>query len=346
MVRFAKSSAAMWLVALSLVWGGAVHGQTQAQPSKPGTTKEGKESGELRNAASMTSPLGAYFKVPPKLVQEQSRLVFYRTEAEPTQKGHAGAVSIFIDGVYQASVQQGAFTQLCLPPGKIEVQARYVDNELEVSEPYDVVNTLTLKPGEDSFVKVFESPRGRAVMMTPSVERALNDLVKTREQRHTISRVFKAQVCRDMPKPDEPAKPAKPLRTITLGADALFAFGKSDIDSIPAKGRKILDSLAQRIRSEFGDGSSVQIHITGHADKFGTEATNLRLSKERAETVKAYLVKGGLKAQNITTEGRGDKEPVVTTCDKAYNAKSVACNKPNRRVVLEVRGNQPVEASN
>ena len=50
----------------------------------------------------------------------------------------------------------------------------------------------------------------------------------------------------------------------------------------------------------------------GHTDNVGSDAYNLRLSKERAETVKAYLVSRGVAADRMMTEGRGESEPIDT----------------------------------
>ena len=280
---------------------------------------------------SVSEPLGEKFKVPNLLVKQQSRVVFYRlaTDKQP------GAISLYIDGAYQASLQRGAFTELCLPPGKIEVGARMTENGQTVRDGYDVANSLTLGAGKEVFVHVFEEVNGQALMMAERPEKALPDLVKTRAQQHTISRVAKAQVCQDAPK--AAAKPASPLTSVTLGADALFPFGKSDVDTIAPKGRRILDHLIDRIKSEFGAGTQVEIRIVGHADKFGSEAKNLRISQERAQSVKSYLVKSGLIEKNIFTEGRGDKEPVVTRCGDQFNKVNRACTRPNRRIELEMR---------
>lgn len=323
-MRLRRSAAVAWLAAGFMAWG------AWAQTQQP----------------SITAPLGDTFKVPNLLAKQQSRLVFYRLA---TDKNPAAA-SIYINGAYHASLQRGAFSELCLPPTKIEVSARMTENGQTVRDAYDVTNTLTLEGGKETFVQVFEEIHGHALMMSVPAEKALHALIKTRAQQHTLSRVPNAVTCEDagkQPTPvSKPAPAAKPPKRITLGADALFPFGKSDVETIPPKGRLLLDDMVKRIKTEFGSDDSVRLHIAGHADKFGSEASNLKLSQERAQAIKAYLVKAGLKARHITTEGRGDKEPVVKTCGKELSKANVACNKPNRRVVLDVTTSQATEAGN
>ena len=45
-----------------------------------------------------------------------------------------------------------------------------------------------------------------------------------------------------------------------------------------------------------------------------------------------------VRGMSITTVGRGDRDPEVSTCGWQINARSFACNAPKRRVVLEVMG--------
>ena len=55
--------------------------------------------------------------------------------------------------------------------------------------------------------------------------------------------------------------------------------------------------------------------VVGHADRAGPEDYNLRLSKRRADAVKAELVRLGVPANQIATEGRGEMDPLVPTAD-------------------------------
>lgn len=302
---------------------------------------------QAQDVASISAPLGDVFKVPKLLVKEQSRVVFYRG-ATAAKAVKPGVVSLYLNGAYLASVQQGAFTELCFAPGLVEVSARYVQNGTPPTDGVDLVNSLKLKGGEESFVKVVDDASGKPVMMVTRPELALPELVKTRRQQHTIARVPGALTCEDRNKTEmSPVVVTRtPLRRATLAADALFDFGKSDIEGIPPKGRRLLDHLVDRIKSEFGSGKDVRILIMGHADRFGSEAGNLRISQERAAAIKTYFVKSGLQESSISTDGRGDKEPVVTTCGVAYTRANVACNKPNRRVDLEIRPKSTGDASN
>ncbi len=54
------------------------------------------------------------------------------------------------------------------------------------------------------------------------------------------------------------------------------------------------------------------LKLAGHTDNTGSMQTNLRLSKERAESVKAYLVSKGANASRIEATGYGPNQPIAT----------------------------------
>ena len=58
-----------------------------------------------------------------------------------------------------------------------------------------------------------------------------------------------------------------------------------------------------------------KIDITGYADTSGPADYNLKLSKRRADAVKAELVRQGIAGKNITTVGKGETELLVPTPD-------------------------------
>lgn len=68
--------------------------------------------------------------------------------------------------------------------------------------------------------------------------------------------------------------------------------------------------------------ANVKVQIVGHTDNTGNDATNLDLSKHRAVSVKAELVKMGVSANMLTTDGAGASKPVApndTPSNKALN---------------------------
>ncbi len=134
------------------------------------------------------------------------------------------------------------------------------------------------------------------------------------------------------PVPVPAATPAQP-QTTTLSADALFALGSYQLK--PAA-KSSLDEFAQQLKSL----DYQHIKVVGHTDPTGTVAFNDKLSKQRAESVKKYLVSRGVPASRIEAAGVGSAMPMVieTDCAKLAKPKMVACYQPDRRVDIEVHG--------
>ncbi len=69
--------------------------------------------------------------------------------------------------------------------------------------------------------------------------------------------------------------------------------------------------------------------IQGHTDNRGSESFNIKLSKKRAEAVKAYLVSQGVDAGILSTEGLGSSQPIASNDTREGRFQ-------NRRVVFEI----------
>lgn len=67
------------------------------------------------------------------------------------------------------------------------------------------------------------------------------------------------------------------------------------------------------------------LKLAGHTDNTGSRELNMRLSKERAESVKAYLVSQGANASRIEATGYGPDQPIASN-------KNAAGRQQNRRV--------------
>jgi len=66
----------------------------------------------------------------------------------------------------------------------------------------------------------------------------------------------------------------------------------------------------------------IRIEIVGHTDNVGTAEYNLELSKNRAESVKRYLVDGGVDPARLETRGAGQSEPVTSNDSDEGRAKN------------------------
>ncbi|WP_211473041.1 OmpA family protein [Collimonas humicola] len=141
---------------------------------------------------------------------------------------------------------------------------------------------------------------------------------------------------KDAPMVQAPEKPAK--RRIEFGADGLFAFGESDLSNLDPAGRGKLDDLAGHLKQDAIRLSSVV--VTGYTDRIGSEEANLALSQARADTIRNYLLQKGLDAHLVRAYGAGKAKPVVQCPGQKLTPQLVRCLQPNRRIEIEIVGEQ------
>ncbi|WP_090142916.1 OmpA family protein [Limnohabitans sp. DM1] len=306
--------------------------------------------------------VGSVFKIPASVVEQQSRMIFYR----PNTSDFKGAATIYFNGMYHATLPRNAYTSLCASPGVVNVGVISVMAAGQNNASLESISAIALQGGRNHYLRVVED-QGLKVLQLVSEQEALAELASSREQIHTISRVTPAQACRTalaqaqaQAAPSSPqvnaaaqvanaqvanaqvanaqdAKPAVPsVQTITLGADALFDFAGSDRKALGPQGRVALDNLIANVMSNYN--SVERIHVLGYADPIGESAVNNRLAKERAQTVRDYLKENGLQTTFITSEGRGSNALVQATCGRKPTAEDIACNAPNRRVKVLISG--------
>lgn len=281
--------------------------------------------------------LGALFTPPSATLASQSRILVYRTN---DSAGLKGATSVFVNGEYHTSLVPGGYSQLCMQPGQVEIGARQFQVGRTAKDSYDALTAIRLQPAQNQYLAVYQEA-GRPVLKPVPAAQALKEIGSTRLQMHTISRVTKGRECVLAPE-GETVTPKAPAQ-YALSGDALFAFGKSNAAGLTQEGLTAIDKLMGSIRNEY---DNIQhIHVIGHADPLGSPAANERLSAERANTVRRYIERVGRIPARITAEGRGARQPVVTTCATVASASAIACNQPNRRVVVEVIGQRRSDAS-
>jgi outer membrane protein OmpA-like peptidoglycan-associated protein len=101
-----------------------------------------------------------------------------------------------------------------------------------------------------------------------------------------------------------------------------FDTGKS---TLKPTSNKALNDLVEVLKLK----SNMFIEIQGHTDNVGTEESNLKLSQDRANAVKNYLVNKGIVNDRITSIGYGQSIPIADNSSEEGKAK-------NRRTSLKV----------
>ena len=107
---------------------------------------------------------------------------------------------------------------------------------------------------------------------------------------------------------------ATPPRTFTLN-NVFFDSGKSTLR--PSSDRELND-LAEYMNLK----KTLVIEIAGHTDNVGDEEANQKLSEDRADAVKQYLVKKGIAAERVVAKGYGDTKPVADNATDAGKQKN------------------------
>lgn len=116
---------------------------------------------------------------------------------------------------------------------------------------------------------------------------------------------------------------------VTFDSGLLFAVSKSDLS---AAAQASLRELAETL-NKYED---TEVLIEGHTDASGSDELNLKLSEDRARSVKTFLVGQNVKASRLTTVGYGEAQPVgdnSTTAGKAQN----------RRVEVAIYANEDMK---
>lgn len=290
--------------------------------SVPGSAfAEGQAEG--RTLATFKVLADSYTDTAGEVGGDQTRIVFYR----PVEASRNNAATIYVNNMYHASLVAGGYSPICLRPGSARVGFR----EMKVSDgPKDGLDSetpLATRSGRTQYVRVRDSGQSGWSLQQVSQREAEQELIGTRLQVHTISRVLGAEKCH-----------ASDKGQIQLVGDDLFRFkfARSDKAGLTGRGTEALDSVIEALESNYSRLDRVT--VVGYADPLGDESRNEQLSEERAHTVLRYLEANGLSAGSVQAEGRGSQDLVVDSCSRTASPESIACNQPNRRVVIEVSG--------
>jgi outer membrane protein OmpA-like peptidoglycan-associated protein/uncharacterized protein YidB (DUF937 family) len=83
-----------------------------------------------------------------------------------------------------------------------------------------------------------------------------------------------------------------------------FATGSAQI---PADSDAYLNRVAVALKSA---PAGTVLEVAGHTDNTGDSASNMTLSQQRAEAVRAYLIQQGVNGDTLVAKGYGDTKPI------------------------------------
>lgn len=104
-----------------------------------------------------------------------------------------------------------------------------------------------------------------------------------------------------------------------------FRSGSAEIDQ---QSDQLLDQIGQALDA---NQHIKKVRIEGHTDDVGDDAVNKKLSQDRADSVKAALVKRGVAGDRLVTEGVGEARPIAPNTTAGGRQK-------NRRVEFFIVG--------
>lgn len=110
---------------------------------------------------------------------------------------------------------------------------------------------------------------------------------------------------------------------LVMPGNITFASGSSDISS---SFYPTLNSLV-KVFQEFDKNG---VEIVGHTDSTGSNDLNMRLSRERAQSVASYLANNGVAGARISATGVGPNQPIASNDTTDGRAQ-------NRRVEINLR---------
>jgi outer membrane protein OmpA-like peptidoglycan-associated protein len=168
------------------------------------------------------------------------------------------------------------------------------------------------------------------------------DVQNTQEQAMTEAEILRVSQAAPVPSPSAPGKADQEamarealdkLNTggvtvheeargtvIMLPGAVLFTTGKSTL--MPGAKERL-----NRVADVLKDYPNKKIVVEGHTDSTGKAAMNDRLSQQRADSVKDYLMTRGVPSKQITTKGFGASHPIATNSTSEGRAE-------NRRVEI------------
>jgi outer membrane protein OmpA-like peptidoglycan-associated protein len=150
----------------------------------------------------------------------------------------------------------------------------------------------------------------------------------------TIKNVVDACPNEKGPADKDPTKNGCP-KSVRVTEGEIIILQQVQFDSGRATIKKVSDALLDEVAGVFKEHLEItRVEIQGHTDNTGKAKDNLKLSQDRAESVKTALEKRGIDAARLVPKGFGQEAPIA---DNKTNAGRTA----NRRVQFKIQEKAP-----
>ncbi len=120
----------------------------------------------------------------------------------------------------------------------------------------------------------------------------------------------------------EAAEAAEVEQALQVGAQIHFETGTANLTG---QSKMYLDKVVTTLKSM----PTLRIRVEGHTDSMGDDAANLRISQQRADAVRSFLISMGVPADRLEAVGYGETRPIASNQTAEGRAR-------NRRTAFEV----------
>jgi outer membrane protein OmpA-like peptidoglycan-associated protein len=121
-----------------------------------------------------------------------------------------------------------------------------------------------------------------------------------------------------------------PLKRINVGEIVVLKNIFFETNSFELKEESVVE--LNKLRDFLQKNKSVKIELSGHTDNIGSDSYNQKLSENRANSVKEFLLTQGLQDVRIVSKGYGKTQPVASNQSEEGRAQ-------NRRTEFKIIGN-------
>ncbi|GAA4781309.1 hypothetical protein GCM10023231_05960 [Olivibacter ginsenosidimutans] len=188
--------------------------------------------------------------------------------------------------------------------------------------------------------KPFLAHSNPVAAMKRDYQASYDELAAALKAQQEENEALKAQLATDLADDDEDGVankydkcPGTPANTKVDGSGCPLPEAKQVVQQITVteEDRKVVDEAIKNLEFDLGKATirstsfaslnrvaqllvdkHFSLKLAGHTDNTGSMQTNMRLSKERAEAVKAYLVSKGANPSRIEATGYGPTQPIAS----------------------------------